>query len=504
MRVSYVLAALVLLLVGGLRARSITDDRTWVDEDAHLLAGFAVPWLVAGPTVFRHADLGSEPTLTSVTTNARENDGYPPVVSWTIFAMRAWPNPVLAMRSVFFVLGLALLVLVFSLVRKLLGPPAAVVALAYVGFSPELMEASQLIKWTALVPVLATAATALLLSLRQEQTTRRWAAYALTMLLLIHTHYFFVWIVPAHLAFAWWAPKPFWQAFRPRLAAIVALSVPWYLWALPSQQQWMEAYYRTHIPTWSFSSYYRLLTFKTLMAQYAYTLAAAGGFQPSPLRTRLLIPLLPLVPLGVFWAARSANASVRRWTFLAIAPYVLGLLGQTAYAWRYGNTIRLSSIYLIAWSPAVLVTLVLGIFELRRVAVRNALIAGVLGIVAINGVLVIPPQYLPQKSSRYAIGSLSDYRSIVGYIGTLREDETAIVHRSDLRAKMFNLFYAGNMLQLVMPIDKLPAGVSQLVLLSNSEDPSVHVVEGWNPFAAKYRAGHAVILVARRGKGPAE
>jgi hypothetical protein len=156
------------------------DDRSWFDETYVFLESMGISFLQPWPASFTHAALDLSPRLGTVLDHLANEDAYPPLIHVITWSFRSAPNPLLAARAVFVICGLVLIGVVFRGGLRLGGPGTAALLTAAVACSPMLTSTGQELKWYALAPLLATAATLLLLDLGAEDR-RRWALYALCL-----------------------------------------------------------------------------------------------------------------------------------------------------------------------------------------------------------------------------------------------------------------------------------------------------------------------------------
>jgi hypothetical protein len=199
-----------------------------------------------------------------------------------------------------------------------------------------LTSTGQELKWYALAPLLATLATFLLIDLGAHDRVR-WAAYVLSLLLLVETHYFCIWIVPAHALFAWWC--------RPELRRRFA--VAYGAWMQPA-------------------------TPKPIAASHLYTRLAMIGGEPSPVRARYRIPVAGGV-LWLLWRGWFA-ADPRRRDFVraGAGTFAVALVAQTVYALHLGQTVPMTATSIAPWCPLVMIATMLGALELKSARWRTA------------------------------------------------------------------------------------------------------------------------------------
>ncbi len=489
------LIAIALAIGVFLRVPALLDDRTWFDEDAVILAGHGIAWFRPWPQVFHRNELQIHPTVQGVLTTLACCDAYPPLVSLTVYAVHVAPNPILATRAVYFSFGLAVPLIVFFAIRSLVGSRRALLVAAYVTLSPLLTVTGQLIKWNAAASLLATASTILLLLLSKQPSPLRWIAYTLSMVLLVHTHYFCIWLVPVHAVWVWFQDRDSFRAFSISAAVGGLLASPWFLWGLPSQRDYVNWFFNSWLASQHYNSWYQPFSIETVMKWYAYVALAAGGLQPSPVRVRYLLPVIGVLVWCIWKALASSQQKVRSLALIGVGAFGAALFGQTVYSWRLGHVTPLTASYFTPWFPLIMVVIALGAFEIRARAIRVMILGLLVTGTAFNGFLESrPPQFLPNESS------LSHYRKVARVLESFSAGDVAIVHRSDRHAKLVNLFYRGRALQLVGDINSegFPLRVGELLYLSTVGDPVAPMIPGWKAPETVLLVGHARVDVSAR------
>jgi 4-amino-4-deoxy-L-arabinose transferase-like glycosyltransferase len=176
------LAAYALLVLGwGLRLRNLGGPELWFDEAAsHFIA-------VRSP-----ADI-----LSYVAAAPFE---HPPFYYLLLHgAMRLFGDSEWALRFPSVLLSMVLLVGLWRAGLVLGRPALALATLGAAAVSPFLVTYAQEARMYALVQVLGLGATALLYLAYHRGGVRYWLAYAAVLLVGIATHYFFAFLLPAHL-----------------------------------------------------------------------------------------------------------------------------------------------------------------------------------------------------------------------------------------------------------------------------------------------------------------
>jgi hypothetical protein len=172
----------------------------------------------------------------------------------------------------------------------------------------------------------------------------------------------------------------------------------------------------------------------------------------------------------------------------------MALVAQTLIAARLGHITPLTAAYVIPWIPLVMVTLIVGASRLARMPTRCAVSAFFLVAAIANTWAHHDPQLV------LAERSLNNYRSVATLLASLPEHEAAVVYRSDEDAKLMNLFYSGNLLQMTrVPSTPPPLpGISTLVFVSSVRDPATPALDGWTPPQVTARFGETRVEVAIR------
>jgi hypothetical protein len=176
-------------------------------------------------------------------------------------------------------------------------------------------------------------------------------------------------------------------------------------------------------------------------------------------------------------ALRAPDRRHREAATVALGVFGLALLAQTIYAGRLGHVTPLTAEYFVPWIPLVMMTVVLGASRLRKPFAKAAVV-GMLLVGAIGNTLTNhDPQVL------FAAHSLNNYRLVAGFLASLPQGDTAVVYRSDRDAKVVNLFYTGNLLQMIKGGSNtgVPPEIARLVLLSSIREPATPSRPGWTP-----------------------
>jgi hypothetical protein len=83
--------------------------------------------------------------------------------------------------------------------------------------------------------------------------------------------------------------------------------------------------------------------------------------------------------------------------------------------------------------------------------------------------------------------------------------ETAVAHRTDKYAKLFNIWYTDEAAQIILPMgaNEMPTSVKTLLLISTLQDPPMHQLPGWSAFEHLQTIGHTRVDRAHRLLRPA-
>lgn len=476
------------------RAPALWDDRSWFDEIYVFLESMGISFVEPWPTRYVHADLNLSPTLGNVLHHLAHDDAYPPFMHLVAWSLHGAPHPLLATRAFFVLCGLALIGVVYVVGARLAGANAGALLAAYVALSPMLTTTGQELKWYAASPLLATLATYLLIRLGPG-SRGGWVAYVVCLLLLLETHYFCVWIVPAHAVFAWWRRPALRGRFALALALTVLLYTPWLVWALPQQQMYVNHQFQVVFPTWPYNSWLQPTSAKSIAASWLYTLLSMIGAEPSPVRARYLVP----VAVGAVWLLGrgwlAADPRRRDFVIASVLTFGLAVVAQTAYALKLGQIIPLTATYFAPWCPLVMVAVMLGALELKAAAARAAVAGTLVAVAALNVALLDPPRRALEADA------LSNYREVAAALSAPRDVPTAIVFRSDRDAKMVNVFYDGPALQMIWagegPRD-VPAAVDGLIYVSPAASVPASPLPGWSRAEPTRLLGHTRIDMFRR------
>jgi uncharacterized membrane protein len=479
--------AVAVLLV---RRGPLATDRVWGDEDyvvsgAHGLSHDPLPrW-------FSSADFHHGSYRDALASLAR-TDAYPPLVYTVAFVAGRLSDPILAPRWLFVLTTAGCAAAIFlALDRRSLPGALLVTVLAFC--SSGLAETGADLKWSAVAPALMTVTTLLLLRAVARGDPRSWALYGALMVLCLSTHYFTLSALPAHGLYVALFQRRSLRAFALTAAAVLAVCLPWYLWALPQQTAYVDGFFAQSgqgaamtRPAWK-----RPLTAESWLVWLGYNVLTAFGFQPSGVRSLWLVPVAVAVLAALALAVRRSAPPVRELCVLGILQLGVAFLAQSVYALRFGHTTMLTWAYFPTWYPALL----LG----WGLAGWAGGLAPRLAVVALAAWTVGHAAVLPADEARYK-DSLDHRPELAALVAGL-PPSTVVVHRTSDEAKLFNLYYRGPLRQTVCGERcdaPFPPDVGELVVLSPGGWPELAPGEGWR-LDGRRPIGRARVATFARG-----
>lgn len=126
-------------------------------------------------------------------------DVHPPLYYLLLhYWLQLFGSSELAARSLSVACSLATIVVVFVLIRRLIGTTTARVAVVLAALAPFLVRYAQEARMYALVALLLTLATYLLVKAQQDSWRPGWYLYGLVMALAFYTHYYSLFILVVH------------------------------------------------------------------------------------------------------------------------------------------------------------------------------------------------------------------------------------------------------------------------------------------------------------------
>ena len=371
-----VLLAALLVVVAVFRSPILFDDRTWYDENAVLLQGHAI-YPVEWPPVFRQQDIYSDPSLGDVLIRVKSG-AYPPAMPTLIFFLSKTTNPVRTLRRLLFALGLLLLVITYSTARVAGDRWFALLATAYVASSTLLTHSSQQIKWISIAPMISLFAASLVLHSSSESGKRVRPAYILAITLLLHVHYFCLWVIPGHLLYALVFDRQQLISRIKELSIALAAATPWYVCALPTQLDFVRRHFdnvaQLEVTAWNIP-----MSLVAALRRLGYDFATAAGVLPLPLKGRYLVPILLIIVWCLAKAVTSPMQGRRKLSFLAVACAGSAAAAQTLYALKEGNVVPLQPIYLSPWFPLLMIAILAGAAEIGSRSLRMIVVGTIMG-----------------------------------------------------------------------------------------------------------------------------
>lgn len=471
-RPAIALAALTLAIAAVPRTALLLDDRTWSDEDAVLLQGWALYDAPEWPSRFQRSGVLPTPTMSRVLNTVR-NGAYPPGMPLLVSSFRGSSHPVRHIRWLLFGLAMTMLVIAYRVASEAGTRWVGLLAMAYLASSPLLTHLGQQIKWSAIAPPLALISAHLLLRLDRTATWQQRAGYIVSLGLLLHVHYFCVWVIPGHALFVLSQRREEWRQRLADLTVGFLTVVPWYVWALPRQLAFVEKHFhevaRRQIDSWNAP-----VDAWSAAAAWGYDLASGLGFLPSPLRARYLLPFVVVCLAMVLLALISDRPRRRDVAGLALSCFAVALVAQTLYALKEGNVVPLQPTYLSPWVPLVLIAAMLGADEVRRAGVRICLVAGVLGSSATTvAVTPVAPAIAESRGP-------TSYATVCAYLNAGHSPSRLVVHPRDMPAKLMNIAcpIAGGQLIGLERALQLPARINRLTVIGSCTQ-ALHPPRGW-------------------------
>jgi hypothetical protein len=341
-------------------------------------------------------------------------------------------------------------------------PWYALLVTLYVASSVHLTHASQQIKWTAVAPLLSLAAASLLLTAVARERWWGRIGYVLCIAGLLHVHYFCVWVLAGHLLYVLVAERSRLRVQLIDSAVAVALVIPWYAFALPSQLEYVGDHF-ARVSNRAVDAWNAPIGLTVAIRAVGYDALVGLGLLPLPIRARFLAPLLALAGFLLLLALRSpAQAGRRRLACLAICSFLTAVAGQTAYAVRVGNVVPLQPLYLSPWFPLLMVAVISGATEFRTRSLR-VLFAGVLVGASLSALLLTPLAEVLVEAD-----TPRRYSDVCQEILAAVDSSTGVVFRSEMEAKLVNITCPITSLQAIgwRGAEGFPAHVVRAVLVS--------------------------------------
>lgn len=430
------LLAVAALSVFALRWQALTDDRLSWDEEYVVTESLGMnPQGPLGAWVPRDV-FAPEPALSTALAQLSLTDPYPPLVTTITNLAGHAGNPILVTRLLFVAAGLGLVLLSFRIGQTIqIGPGVLSLAIA---LSPALTLTNQLVKWVAPSPLLATLASWLLVQGFRGRGVWTWHSYALTVALLLQTHYFNVWILAGHFAVTVVAERRSLKNWLLSSSVAVASMIPWLWFALATQLSYLRDFF-TQLGAQSYTPYSQPISIERWLRSSGYVLEVSLGFFPGDAlgRGAWMAPFLLLGALGLARAWR--NERTRMFTSAAACTWLAGWAGQTLYAVHQGNTVTLSWGYMAPWIPGLTLSMFLGLLSIHRRALRYAAVALALAPAAYQS---IERPYHPTIANH---GGLGEFKRLAAYLDRAGLDSTSgLLLRNVYDAKILSYWYRGS------------------------------------------------------------
>lgn len=311
------------------------------------------------------------------------NDVHPP---FYYLALSVWQSifgaSVVSLRGFSVALGVATVVLLYMLMRKLFSERTAKLAGLFAAFGPFLVRYSDEARMYALAALLAVLATYLLVIALSKMSKQRywwWMGYGVVIALGLYTQYFFLFLVPAHVLYALstreWklkkllADKGWWLG---NLFGAV-LFLPWLPAMLAQMSRVQQGFW---IPPVTLSSIPNTIS---QFVMYNGDVATIFGY--------CLLAAVVIIPLYVTRASRKrfgATLLLTSWLVLPILFVVLLSLNRPVYIDRYFTYSAPAFYALVAvavslihakkrpWLQPAVITLILIVFSIGIANVAHA------------------------------------------------------------------------------------------------------------------------------------
>jgi hypothetical protein len=272
---------------------------------------------------------------------------------------------------------------------------------------------------------------------------------------------------------------------------VLALGAPWYLWALPDQVAYVEAFFFGLDPAGAVPSWRTPLTLRTWLVWLGYDVLTVFGLEPSTVRAAVALPIAVVVLAPILAAVRRAPEPLRRLAVLGAVQFAAAFLAQSVYALHFGHTAVLSWSYFVVWTSPLL----LGWGLAGMTGGRAARLA----VAALAAWTVGHALFLRPEPGRYE-ESLDHRRWIAARLDREAGKPTAIVHRSDNEAKLMSLYYDGPLGQTVCAdacAHGFPDGVDTVLVIARADAADLVMGDGWAE-ERRERFGGSLVLTYRR------
>ena len=260
-------------------------------------------------------------------------DVHPPLY---YLALHAWQGMfgynIFSIRGFSVVCGIATVIVVYLLMRKLFSESTARLAGFLVAIGPFFVRYSDEARMYAFVALLVTGATYALVTALEKKNRHRltwWIVYALLVTAALYTQYYALFIVPVHLVYSWWkvgslhtlvTNKYWWMAHL----GFAALFLPWAPTILAQTSRVQKGFW---IPP---------LTYETIPNTFAQFIIYEAKYPY--IWEILLIGVAALLVAWTFWRQHSKRAEIALlvgWLIVPIIAVALLSMKQPVYHDRY-------------------------------------------------------------------------------------------------------------------------------------------------------------------------
>jgi hypothetical protein len=473
------------------RRAPLTSDRVWGDED-YVLSGAHGLAHEAAPRWFSSADFRQR-SYPDVLRNLARSDAYPPLVYTVAYVAAKVADPILAPRWLF-ALGTAACATAIFVVARRRGLPGALPVTILAFCTSGLAETGADVKWSAIAPALMTACTLALMAAVARDDRRTWVLYGALTVLCLNTHYFMLSALPAHGVYVALFHRKAFRAWAVTAVVVLAVCLPWYLWALPQQTAYVDGFFfesgegaAMARPAWK-----RPLTAEAWVVWLGYNVLAAFGVQPSGVRSAMVLPFAAVVLSAILVGVRRASGPVRRLVLLSVLQLAVAYLAQSLYALRFGHTTMLTWAYFPSWYPALLLSCG---FAAWSAGGTPRLAVCVLGAWTVGHALFPAPDEARYQDSL-------DHRRRLAEVAERAQRSTVVVHRTADEARLFNFYYRGPLPQTTCAVrceGPMPEGVDALLVLSPTGWADVDPGDGWQR-RERWQMGRATVTTFARGR----
>lgn len=454
------------------RSVPLRSDHTWYDERYVFLEAMGIRHTDIWPSTFSREQVLAPPSAARALSLLAQQDAYPPAATLSMVALAGSANPLRSVRVLYIALSLLTLGLVYATLSAWGESDTAGAATAWAAVLPLLATTAQQAKWYTLATLGATGAgLALVLAIRgsARRRTQWWALYGTCVLLLLHSHYFGAWIVPAHGIFILLWHRTQLKPFVTVMTIVGALCLPWYALGYPQQRSYLQWYFAEFLGKRAPDTWYQPFRLESVAGSFSYLALSLLGLQPSPVRSRYLLPALAVAGAALAFGLRRRQGAAQDLARIGALCPAVAWIAQAAWSARMGHVTPLTAQYFVHWSPLLLATLASGLLLMPR------------GRVLVGLLLAASAFHAWRQSPPADADSLSGYDELSAALRSRAGPDTAIGYRSQLDAKMVNVAHRGAGLQVILGagVPELPASVRRLLVVSGATTTPVAPPAGW-------------------------